>query len=125
MVRALRCAAPPLIAGALVLGAIAGRYFAATDPLRQLAPPLRGSLKAESGALREDAVLRPAAAGFYLGWNLGIYVHPLYPTASNRTPASSRAAREHVQRLLRVQLLGRRQVQSAGDVSRRGVTWVA
>ena len=98
----------------------AGRHRGAVvraqpGPLRaDGAQRLRGIAEAEPGAIRGDAVLRSPAARLLRGLELR---HLRSPDLSDRHQAERavlpRAARDHVQRLLRLQLLGRRPVREA------------
>ena len=79
-----RCAsrALPLIAGALVLAAVAGPWFVRNVALYGKAAPsaYEGSLKPNQAPYEAMPYLDRRPIGFYLGWNLGLYVHPIYPT---------------------------------------------
>jgi len=81
--RALRARARPLIAGALVLAAVAGPFFVRNKILYgELSPTAyEGWLKAENAAYEKIPYFQRRPPGFYLAWNLAIYVHPLYPSA--------------------------------------------
>ena len=80
--RALRLRALPLIAGALVLAAVAGPWFVRNVALYGKAAPsaYEGSLKRNQAPYEAMPYLDRRPIGFYLGWNLGLYVHPIYPT---------------------------------------------
>jgi len=80
--RALRARARPLIAGAAVLAAIAGPWFVRNQIIYGQAAPsaYEGSLKPNQAPYELIPYFDRRPVGFYLGWNLGIYVHPLYPT---------------------------------------------
>jgi len=81
--RALRARARPLIAGALVLAAVAGPFFVRNKILYgELSPTAyEGWLKGENAAYEKIPYFQRRPPGFYLAWNLAIYVHPLYPSA--------------------------------------------
>jgi len=81
--RALRARARPLIAGALVLAAVAGPFFVRNKILYgDLSPTAyEGWLKAENAPYAKIPYFQRRPPGFYLAWNLAIYVHPLYPSA--------------------------------------------
>jgi 4-amino-4-deoxy-L-arabinose transferase-like glycosyltransferase len=80
--RALRVRALPLIAGALVLAAVAGPWFARNLALYGKAAPTayEGSLKRNQAPYEAMSYFDRRPLGFYLAWNLGIYVHPVHPT---------------------------------------------
>jgi len=80
--RALRVRALPLIAGTLVLAAVAGPWFVRNLALYGHAAPsaYEGPLKRNQAPYEAIPYFDRRPLGFYLGWNLGIYVHPLYPT---------------------------------------------
>lgn len=80
--QALRARWRPLLAGALVLVAMTGWYFrrnvAATGMLAPTA--FEGSQKVNQAPYETIPYVERRPIGFYVGWNLGIYTHPLYPT---------------------------------------------
>jgi 4-amino-4-deoxy-L-arabinose transferase-like glycosyltransferase len=80
--RALRVRARPLIAGALVLAAVAGPWFVRNVILYGQAAPsaYEGSLKRNQAPYEAIPYWQRRPLGFYLGWDLPIYVHPLYPS---------------------------------------------
>jgi hypothetical protein len=80
---ALRARARPMIAGALVLAAVAGPWFVRNQMLYgQPAPSAyEGYLKPNQAIYDGIPYLDRRSLGFYVGWNLGIYVRPLYPVA--------------------------------------------
>ena len=80
--RALMVRARPLIAGALVLAAVAGPWFVRNLALYGRAAPsaYEGSLKRNQAPYEAMPYFDRRPLGFYLAWNLGIYTHPLYPT---------------------------------------------
>jgi hypothetical protein len=80
--RALRVRALPLIAGALVLAAVAGPWFVRNLVLYGQAAPsaYEGSLKRNQAPYAAMPYLARRPVGFYLGWSPGIYVHPIYAT---------------------------------------------
>lgn len=80
---ALRVRARPMIVGAALLAAVAGPFFVRNQILYgQPAPSAyEGSLKANQAPYEKIPYLERRPLGFYLGWNLGMYVHPLYPSA--------------------------------------------
>jgi len=80
--RALLARARPLIAGALVLAAVAGPWFVRNLALYGRAAPsaYEGSLKRNQAPYEAMPYFDRRPLGFYLAWNLGIYTHPLYPT---------------------------------------------
>jgi hypothetical protein len=79
--RALLARARPLIAGALVLAAVAGPWFVRNLALYGRAAPsaYEGSLKRNQAPYEAMPYFDRRPLGFYLAWNLGIYTHPLYP----------------------------------------------
>jgi hypothetical protein len=79
--RALRLRALPLIAGALVLAAIAGPWFVRNLVIYGSVAPsaYEGSLKRNQAPYEAMPYFDRRPLGFYVGWNLGIYTHPLYP----------------------------------------------
>jgi hypothetical protein len=81
--RALRVRALPIIAGALVLAAVAGPWIVRNLVLYGKAAPsaYEGALKRNQAPYEAMPYFDRRPLGFYLGWNLGIYVHPLYPAA--------------------------------------------
>lgn len=81
--QALRVRARPLIAGALVLAVVAGPFFVRNRILYgQTAPSAyEGVLKRNQAPYEAMPYFDRRPLGFYLGWNLDIYLHPLYPTA--------------------------------------------
>jgi len=81
--KALRIRARPVIAGALVLAAIAGPFFVRNRVLYgQTAPSAyEGSLKPNQAPYEAMPYFDRRPLGFYVGWNFAIYAHPLYPTA--------------------------------------------
>jgi hypothetical protein len=80
--RSLRARALPLVAGVLVLAAVAGPYFVRNLILYGQAAPsaYEGSLKVNQESYEKIPYFERRPLGFYLGWNLDLYVHPLYPT---------------------------------------------
>jgi hypothetical protein len=80
---ALRVRARPLIAGALVFAAVAGPFFVRNRILYGQAAPsaYEGSLKVNQAIYDGISYFDRRSLGFYVGWNLDIYTHPLYPTA--------------------------------------------
>jgi hypothetical protein len=80
---ALRTRARPLIAGALILAVIAGPFFVRNQILYGHPAPTGydGLLKPNQAPYERIPYLDRRPLGFYLGWNLPIYIHPLYPTA--------------------------------------------
>ena len=79
--RALRARALPVIAGALVLAAVAGPWIVRNLVLYGKAAPsaYEGSAKRNQAPYEAMPYFDRRPLGFYLGWNLGIYVHPVYP----------------------------------------------
>jgi hypothetical protein len=86
--RALRARALPLIAGAMVLAAIAGPFFVRNVILYGQAAPsaYEGSLKANQAIYDDVPYLKRRPLGFYVGWNLGIYLRPFYPSGIKPEP---------------------------------------
>ncbi len=80
--RALRARARPLLAGALVLAAVAGPFFVRNEILYgHLSPTAyEGPVKEENAQYEKIPYLQRRSIGFYLAWNLPIYVRPLFPT---------------------------------------------
>jgi hypothetical protein len=80
--RALRLRALPLLAAALVLAAVAGPWFVRNVALYGKTAPsaYEGALKRNQAPYEAMPYLDRRPLGFYLGWHLGLYVHPIYPT---------------------------------------------
>ena len=80
---ALRTRARPLIAGALILAVIAGPFFVRNQILYGQPAPTgyEGAMKPNQAPYELIPYFERRPPGFYLGWNLPIYLHPLYPTA--------------------------------------------
>jgi hypothetical protein len=85
---ALRARARPLIAGALVLAAIAGPFFVRNQILYGQPAPTGydGAAKASQAPYELIPYFERRPIAFYLGWNLPIYVHPVYPTGLQPAP---------------------------------------
>jgi 4-amino-4-deoxy-L-arabinose transferase-like glycosyltransferase len=81
--QALRERAAPMIAGALVLGAVAGPWFVRNQLLYGQAAPTgyEGAMKRNQAPYEQIPYFDRRPLGFYLAWHLPIYVRPLYPTA--------------------------------------------
>ena len=71
-----------------MLAAIAGPFFVRNQILYGQAAPsaYEGSLKRNQAPYEAIPYFDRRPLGFYLGWNLGIYVHPLYPTGIKPNP---------------------------------------
>jgi 4-amino-4-deoxy-L-arabinose transferase-like glycosyltransferase len=80
--RALRARAAPLVAGALVLAAVAGPWFVRNRVLYgQTAPTAyEGAMKPNQAPYEKISYFDRRPIGFYLGWHLGIYARPIYST---------------------------------------------
>jgi hypothetical protein len=79
---ALRARALPMFAGGLVLAAVAGPWFV-RNQIRygQVAPSAyEGAMKPNQAEFEKIPYLDRRPLGFFLGWNLPIYVRPIYHT---------------------------------------------
>jgi hypothetical protein len=86
--KALRARALPMLAGGLVLAAVAGPWFV-RNQLRygQAAPSAyEGSLKANQAEFERIPYRDRRPLGFFVGWNLPIYARPIYPTGLKPAP---------------------------------------
>jgi hypothetical protein len=87
--RALRVRARPMIVGALVLAVVAGPFFVRNQLLYgQPAPTAyEGFLKPNQLELYAHVPYRDRRPlGFFVGWNLEIYGHPVFPTGLRPNP---------------------------------------
>jgi hypothetical protein len=86
--RALRARARPVIAGALVLAAVAGPFFVRNQILYGMPSPTGydGLLKPNQAPYEKIPYFQRRPLGFYLAWNLDIYVSPLYPSGIKPNP---------------------------------------
>jgi hypothetical protein len=86
--RALRARLLPIIAGVVVLGSITGPFFVRNQILYgQTAPSAyEGYLKPNQAEWNAIPYVDRRPLGFYLGWNLGIYTQPYFPTALKPNP---------------------------------------
>jgi hypothetical protein len=86
--RALRVRALPLLAGGLVLAAIAAPWFVRNLVLYGQASPsaYEGSVRRSQSIYDGTPYLDRRPIGFFVGWNLGVYTHPLYPTGLRPNP---------------------------------------
>jgi hypothetical protein len=86
--RALRARALPLVAGAVVLASITGPWFLRNQILYgQTAPSAyEGYLRLNQAPFKAIPYVERRPLGFYLGWNLGIYLHPITPTGLKPDP---------------------------------------
>jgi hypothetical protein len=87
-IRALRARALALVAGAVVLASITGPWFLRNQILYgQPAPSAyEGYLRLNQAPFKAIPYLERRPLGFYLGWNLGIYLHPIAPTGLQPDP---------------------------------------
>ncbi len=78
----------PLLAGALVLATVSGWYFARNKALYgRFAPTaFEGSQRTNQASYEQIPYLERRPIGFYLGWNLPIYVRPFYPIGLKPNP---------------------------------------
>jgi hypothetical protein len=85
---ALRVRLRPLLAGALVLVAVSGWYFARNKALvGQFAPTAYdGFQKPVQAEFEKIPYLERRPVGFFLGWNLGMYVRPFFPVGLRPDP---------------------------------------
>ncbi|HEY7373333.1 MAG TPA: hypothetical protein VIF57_14315 [Polyangia bacterium] len=85
---ALRARALPLIAGAVVLASITGPFFVRNQILYgQTAPSAyEGYLRLNQAPFKAIPYFQRRPLAFYLGWNLGIYSHPVTPTGLKPEP---------------------------------------
>jgi hypothetical protein len=86
--RALRARLLPIIAGVVVLASITGPFFVRNQILYGQAAPsaYEGYLKPNQAEFNAIPYVDRRPLSFYLGWNLGIYVQPYFPTALKPNP---------------------------------------
>jgi hypothetical protein len=86
--RALGIRARPLVAGALVLALVAGPFFVRNQMLygQPATTGYDGFVKSSQAPYEAIPYLQRRPIGFYLGWNLGIYVRPFAPTGLGAKP---------------------------------------
>jgi hypothetical protein len=86
--RALVTRVRPLLAGALVLAAVSGWYFARNKAqVGRFAPTaFEGSQAINQAQYEKIPYLERRPIGFFLGWNFHIYTRPLFPTGLKPNP---------------------------------------
>jgi len=85
---ALRTRMRPLLAGALVFTAVCGWYLARNKLLTGMFAPTAfdGSQKINQAPFEKIPYFDRRPIGFYVGWDLRVFVRPVYPTGLKPSP---------------------------------------